>query len=179
MKTRLVPMTLNDYSEYYRKCAYCYDDFMANHQLRRFCPSKYGVVNYCKNRYKVLKEAADIVKQAEGNQSASIDNDNIDTLPNAPPLAVNVISKSVKITPVNPTIRAKNLESLGLLIGDKKERKLSFEELDTLGYKFDTYDSLKPIPHTLLFRLEIGQYTLFWTKKNEFLLTLTTEVLWI
>ena len=105
--------------------------------------------------------------------------DNYTMLENAAPSGSILTPKIEPPIPVDPTIRAKNIASLELLLGDRKERKLSLEELDLVGYKIDVYDLLKPNPSSQLFRIEMAQYSLLWIKKNEFLLTLTTEVLWM
>jgi len=44
----------NQYSSdpYKRICLYCGDSFTAHHGLQRYCPNKYGIVNYCKNQQK-------------------------------------------------------------------------------------------------------------------------------
>ncbi|MES1181492.1 MAG: hypothetical protein ABUL44_01730 [Flavobacterium sp.] len=178
MRKRLVPMMLNCYSEYFRKCAYCSDEFMANHLLRRFCPYKFGVPDYCKNRYKVLKETSDLVKPTESDKSNFLAIESLTMTPNTS-RHEPVIPKAEPIIPVNPAVRTKNLGSLDSFLGDKKERKLSFEELDCVDFRVDVYDVLKPNPHSSLFRIEIGPYTLVWTNKNGILLTLTTEILWM
>jgi ABC-type nitrate/sulfonate/bicarbonate transport system substrate-binding protein len=43
--------------EYTRSCPYCRESFLADHLSRRYCPSKHGKVNYCKNRHRRLVEA--------------------------------------------------------------------------------------------------------------------------
>ena len=40
--------------EYQRICPYCSEIFTANHMNRKYCPSKDGIVEYCKRRSKRL-----------------------------------------------------------------------------------------------------------------------------
>ena len=45
-------------------CKFCEDCFMANNMNRRFCPSKYGITNYCKNKWKELQAESRLVDNA-------------------------------------------------------------------------------------------------------------------
>lgn len=42
--------------EYYRICPYCYREFIADHLSRKFCKSRDGVEELCKERYKRVKK---------------------------------------------------------------------------------------------------------------------------
>lgn len=39
-----------------RVCPYCNDEFIAHHKLQRYCPKKFGKINYCKNRMKTINK---------------------------------------------------------------------------------------------------------------------------
>jgi hypothetical protein len=179
MRKSLIPMTLNAYSEYYRVCAYCGDTFMANHLLRKFCQQKFGVPDFCKNRFKVLKATSNLVQPLANDTSNSMAFDNYTLVEHSPPAAVAIIPKADPIQIIDATERAKNIASLNLLLAGEWQREISFEEMDSMNYKLDVYDALKPIRNTSLSAIEIGPFTLIWDKKNDFLLTLTTEVLWM
>lgn len=179
MRKPLIPITLNAYSEYFRKCAYCGDKFMANHLLRKFCQQKYGVPDFCKNRFKVLKETSNLVQPIENDLLNEMAYDGYTLLEHSAPAEVAIIPKAIPLQIIDATERVKNIASLTLLIANEREREISFEELDNVNYKLDVYDALKPIRNTSLSAIEIGPFTLIWVKKNDFLLTLTTEVLWM
>jgi len=47
-----VPIIEAEYKKIVKVCIYCENTFITElNSLRRYCPKKYGVFNYCKNRY--------------------------------------------------------------------------------------------------------------------------------
>lgn len=39
-----------------KQCLYCFLMFYSDHELRKFCPHKFGIHNYCKRKFKDLVE---------------------------------------------------------------------------------------------------------------------------
>lgn len=56
------------HGEYLRKCPYCQEFFTADHMNRKFCPTKNGRNNFCKNRWKRLK----LTNDKKSNQNIEI-----------------------------------------------------------------------------------------------------------
>ena len=46
-----------------KECLYCLTMFHCEHQLRKFCPSKYGIHDYCKRKFKELVAHAKLTGQ--------------------------------------------------------------------------------------------------------------------
>ena len=44
---QILPKTPGD-NPFWRKCAYCGDDFFCYHQGQNYCPIKYGKPNHCR-----------------------------------------------------------------------------------------------------------------------------------
>jgi hypothetical protein len=176
-------------SDYERECMYCKDSFIANHQLRRFCVSKNGIPNYCKNRYKVLLQGARLAGE----------NIVVDHMQDIPPVVVRpepykafdgpVTKENIEAwqatanneEPIttNTEITKKNIEIIDELLIDGKPKSFSFKTLVGLGLELYGYNKRKQLPGSELAYIEIGIYALFWTTKNEILITPITEILWM
>lgn len=180
-------LKLDPLSEYYRECRYCKDKFMANHQLRSFCPEKYGISNYCKYRYKVLLQGARLA----GDNVIVNHKDSIIASP-----GVDLVNKAldghasteaandyagVNSTASDKRTTAENIQVIDILMQKSKGEslELSLREISNAGLDILTYDSKRKLPGCDLFFIEIGNYALFWIHKNKILITTIAETLWI
>jgi hypothetical protein len=169
-------------SEYYRECMYCKDSFTANHQLRRFCLAKNGIPNYCKNRYKVLLQGARLAGEnivvdhkqeilptvhIESSKAfdGSVTTENIEDW------------QSSSIAYAETALNNKKIIDALLLKG--KPKSFNIKELIDSGLDLYAYNKRKLLPNSNLTYIEMGIYALFWTTKNEILITPITETLWI
>lgn len=172
-------------SEYYRECLYCKISFTANHQLRRFCASKNGIPNYCKHRYKMLVQGARIagenvvlghkqdipaptVVHPEPRRAfdGELTKENIDTW-----------QESIDVPNQETVLR--NQKVIDGLLEKGKPKSFSIKTLIDSGLEFYAFSKRIQLPGCDLAYIEIGVYALFWTTKNEILITPITEILWM
>lgn len=129
--------------ELLRTCPYCGESFIANHELRQFCPEKYGRANYCKHKYKALLEE----KRLAGQEILK-------------PHVKKIEHDSLK----------NNEGILKKLIGIFKERVVSKDLLTSMGYQFDKY--LHKYPESWGgYSAIVGKYTLEETEVKQMIPT--------
>jgi hypothetical protein len=172
-------------SEYYRECNYCKDPFTANHQLRRFCLKKFGIPNYCKNRYKVLLQGARlageniVVDHKQDIPVAVIKSEPCKAF-DGPVTTENIEAwQASSIAPIEAEIALKNKKIIDELLPDGKPKSFNIKSLIDSGLDLYKYNKRKLLPGSDLAYIEIDIYALFWTTKNEILITPITEILWM
>jgi len=133
-------------------CHFCNDDLPENsHKLRRFCPNKFGIQDYCKNKYKELKMQERIVKE---NSPAVIPNQQ-HKIPD--PITQQLTHQNAKLRQAlfdrDNILAQKNLEILlrekisiieraREILGIIKQKCVSRAQLKNLGAQFDDWNSL-------------------------------------
>jgi hypothetical protein len=148
-------LELDPTSEYYRVCPYCKEPFMAHHQLQKFCPVKNDVPNYCKHRYKVLKQGADLIlggpvtldpwlqsklnlpkTDLPINGIKEIRSPELSPEKSAEPSSLPennngqvIETRSTKEIPI-VNAKSANIEIINKLMGNLPERQFSFKEID-------------------------------------------------
>ena len=179
-------------SEYYRECKYCKEPFTANHQLRCFCNAKHGIPNYCKNRFKVLLQGARlagenvVVSHKEGVPAPAIVTPQTKAF-DGPVATENISEWESTLVPAvipsptqeNSEIDLRNKKILGELMIKGVPLSFNIRQLIDIGLDFQVYDTRKLLKRCDLAYIEIGIYALFWTTKNEILITPITEILWM
>ncbi len=166
-------------SELAKVCAYCQEDFMANHMLRKCCPQKFGKKDYCKNHLKVLRDEAKLVDAGwhpiqEFKPPPKLP-EQTNVLPVVP------ASQMVVETPTRPDTlkRSKMIEIIKVLLDGQNSGEFSDDEIDQAELDLTIFDRRILLPNSNLYYIEIGNYAIFWTHKNKFLITHQIETLWI
>lgn len=104
-------------NEYSRECPYCEELFIADHMSRKYCPEKNGIKNYCKNRYKRLKD------------SGAIDNQTMDEIPEK---SIDEIIREMG--------RERDLLILQKILGEQPSVTIPDQQLKDLHFNFNNYD---------------------------------------
>ncbi len=160
-----------------KQCLFC-DELLPKHihKLRRYCPSKYGINDYCKYKHKKLLEQA---RQAGENPIVNI-SDPIEKVPQIQ--TKEHFSANVNLSEATEdlqSIKENNLKILVHLMLGKIELKVSLKTLFKIGYDLNVYDTRLPFLKTQEFYHEIGDYALIWYLKDVILITYITETIWL
>ena len=119
--------------EYIRVCPYCYENFIATHMNRFYCPEKNGIKNFCKNRHKRL------VKELKKCEIAL-------ERPERPPLKLSY-NPSVKSfrnidEAIQDTVLNRKINILEQVLNDSESRIISWDQLQRLGFTLDEFDEI-------------------------------------
>lgn len=129
-------------NEYLRKCPYCFSTFTATHLNRQYCPSKNGILNFCKNRQKRL------LKQIKENGV-------VRNMPQRNPTKIIFESLPKNYRNIDELILVAELERkteiLEKLLQGTNEKIVSIMELLRLNFTIEEFDL-----HT---KNSIGQFT--------------------
>jgi hypothetical protein len=120
---------LDPRGEYLRQCPYCLEYITVNHMNRKYCPSRNGTKDFCKNRFKRYRKEL---------KKAGVKLDNVD----AKPLIVSrklTNSKNGK-TQLTSYIQ-QNLEILENVLNGKDMAHIPLKTLKNKGYKINHYTS--------------------------------------
>lgn len=123
------------HGEYLRICPYCQEYFTADHMNRKFCPRKNGKNNFCKNRWKRLKQAntnnssgknpllrSVIVKTLVNADDLPETTTSLKTLDHTSPL-MKQLYLMVNYTPLSPTNKPRVKKEYWLLSSLEQKRK--------------------------------------------------------
>ncbi len=124
--------------EYSKQCPYCLKLITVNHLNRDYCPEKNGIKDFCKNRFRrlkdSLKESGVIIEK-----------------PDSKPIKISITrdkpkSKKTIEEDINESIVERNKRILQSLLGSKDYCQLELSEFLQEGYEVDFYDSLHDTP---------------------------------
>lgn len=119
--------------EYSKQCPYCLELITVDHLNRDYCPEKNGIKDFCKNRYRRLKDSL----KAMGV---------VIEKPESKPLKISITrdkpkSKKTIDDVINDSIIERNKKILESLLGSEEYCKIELSELLQEGYEVDFYDS--------------------------------------
>lgn len=119
--------------EYIRVCPYCYEDFIATHMNRLYCPYKNGIKDFCKNRHKRLVEEL---------KKCGVELER----PDRPPLKL-MFEPSAKNSRnidevIQDTLLNRKIKILEQVLKDSESRIISWTKLQKLGFTLDEYDEI-------------------------------------
>jgi hypothetical protein len=168
---------LDRFSKYYRECKNqncCgFPKFMANKMSHIFCTKEcydewYNTTVRDKPKDELpisnLEHITPLLVTPEMNSTISVTKN------------TNEVFKD----PLTDTDRLKwNKEYLKKKIGDKKEIRLSFDEIEKDGYTLHLFDRKTYLKNTKIPLLHIGNYGLFWRKVDYVYITHLKNLLWI
>lgn len=120
--------------EYSKQCPYCLEYITVDHLNRDYCPEKNGKKDFCKNRYRRLKdnfEAIGVVIEK----------------PESKPLKISITrdnakSKKTIDDAINDSIVERNKKILESLLGTEDHCEIELNALLLKGYELDCYDSV-------------------------------------
>lgn len=119
-------------NEYDRICPYCKDVFVADHLSREYCPSKEGIKNFCKNRFKRMKKTL-------LDQGIQIDK------PERQPLKITINDLTKRRTVddvIHDVMRERNIKILEEVLDHGQLEIISLTELIKKGFEIDCYDEI-------------------------------------
>ena len=161
-------MKLFKLSPFIKACEYCHETFEADHMLRKYCPQKYGVIDFCKYERK---------KEREKEKLAAKENVGLQT--QKPPLVwrrIIPVKKGPAINPVRvvevpskPTIdeRTENLLRIERLMDGAISKNFAMEEIDRSRLDILIIDGKIPDPRdNNYFLLVLGDYFIYWIDIN-------------
>ena len=157
-------------NEFVRTCPYCAEEFIADHMTRKFCPEKYGIEDWCKNKYKRVANA--MTKQVQEEPPPEVIK---------PPPVIEPIVEAKPIAPVviNVTPQVTNLSLLVATISGFQHLKLHIKYLPNIGFIYEANDQLYQMPGTELFVRTYGPYAIAWGYPNHIILTYKKNIPWI
>ncbi|MFN5148786.1 MAG: hypothetical protein ACK5EK_07255 [Flavobacteriia bacterium] len=120
--------------EYSKQCPYCLEYITVDHLNRDFCPEKNGIKDFCKNRYRRLKDSLKAIGI-------------VIEKPASKPLKITISrdkthSKKTIDDDINDSIVDRNKRILHSLLGSKDHRQIDLSDLLLEGYEIDCYDSV-------------------------------------
>ena len=148
--------------EYSRQCPYCLEFITVSHLNRDYCPKKNGIVDFCKNRYKRLKEKL---------QSTGV----VIQKPDRSPIKIDIGDPKLKRSEsIDETIRMsllnRNQTILQSLMEGNDKIEIPKDSIAQLGYSFEVYDAkLENEANLNLFK--IGKFALLPIDDNHFFIT--------
>jgi hypothetical protein len=119
--------------EYSRQCPYCLEYITVDHMSRKYCPEKNGIKDFCKSRFKRLK---DNLK----SNGVVLDQ------PESQPLKIRISRdpsarrKTIDDSIYDSMIR-RNIKILRRLIGENEYLVIGLNELKKQGYEMDFFTS--------------------------------------
>lgn len=155
---------ISPYGENYRICVYCGDHFIATHGLAQYCPYKFGVANYCKNKQKALmteKRQADLARDLLRTSSV-------------PPYDKNDMAILTNTIPSDSRL-SRNIMFFDDYVEGRNVVYISWKILEWVDFDLRSFDEKVPIPNTDLFELRIGRYTIRWIEKEKFRITVNNK----
>ncbi len=191
---------LNQNSDRYRICPHpeCRKPHLVKNRGRDYCSDKCADDHY--NLLRRLKKQTEQFKVQKGNtislEPQQLNSDRISKVDGNLPMVVqeelspnqtqnesatNGVNLESAKTATNPMyeIRQRNIYILDEHPVGNKSIELSIDYLNSINYDFTIYDKRRKLKKCDLFLIEIGIYTLLWTKKNKMLITKTINSLWI
>ena len=119
--------------EYSKQCPYCLEYITVDHLNREFCPEKNGIKDFCKNRYRRLKDTL---------KSGGI----VIEKPIAKPLNISITrnennSKKTIDDSIHHSIVARNNKIIESLLYSKIYCQMELSQLLQEGYEIDFYDA--------------------------------------
>lgn len=126
-----------------KTCEYCGNEFESHHGLQRYCPEKFGRINYCKNEQKKLineRKLADLVQDVAG--------------------AVNQIENQQNQLEIN-------IQILNEIIGNKESVVVSGKKMDSMGYDIRYYSARRINEENGLIELVVGPFILEWIDNSD------------
>src|ERR1700744_3432303 len=139
MKRKIVDMS--GFEVHLRYCQFCGDELPINtHELRKLCPAKFGMSNYCKYKYKDLVQ-----------QQRLIGADPILTLRDGPQKKIDAtnatnLSPSALIDPMinladQLNVREKNIQIIRSFLHGEIETKVDVNKFYITGYDDLVFDA--------------------------------------
>ena len=159
-------------------CWLCDDPLPENsHRNRRFCPCKFGVIEWCKKKFDKLRDQlkltnqippavlSDTIKKVwRGENPAQITEIKNLSGPEQELAEVNVID-----------IRQRNIDLITKLIGDCRQLEITESLFLKSGYDTNIFDTKEPFLFNDIFEYNIGPYSIIASKSEIYLLTNTTK----
>ncbi|MFN5879377.1 MAG: hypothetical protein ACK44B_10940 [Flavobacteriales bacterium] len=121
--------------EYSKQCPYCLEYITVDHLNRDFCPEKNGIKDFCKNRYRRLKDnlkAIGVVIEKPASKPLKI------TISRDKTHSNKTIDDSI-----NDSIVERNKRILESLLGSEEYFQIELNELLHEGFEIDFYDSVQ------------------------------------
>lgn len=121
--------------EYSKQCPYCLEYITVDHLNRDYCPEKNGIKNFCKNRYRrlkdSLKESGVVIEKPESK-----------------PLKISITrdktkSKKTINEDIYDSIIERNKRILESLLDSEEYCQIELGELLQEGYEIDFYDLMQ------------------------------------
>lgn len=124
--------------EYFKQCPYCLEYITVDHLNRDYCPEKNGIKDFCKNRYRRLKDS---LKES----GVVIEK------PKSKPLKISITrdktkSKKTINEAINYSIIERNKKILESLLDSEEYCQIELGELLQEGYEIDFYDLMQNSP---------------------------------
>lgn len=148
--------------EYGRICPYCKEEMTVNHMNRVYCPEKNGVKNFCKNRFKRLKNNI---------ASRGVFVDNRDREPIKITISNGIRDKRKTIDDViHESIVKRNIKILESILGEDEHVEINTNLLISKGYEVNCFDSMHDNPAEIpVFKL--GQYAMVFVDTERVFIT--------
>lgn len=126
-----------------RICAFCGDAFYATHGLQKYCPDKFGKIDYCKYEQKKMVTEAKLVELVkEVNEAVN------------PPFQ--------RLSPLE-----QNIHILGTILGPYGQVNTDSDRLNTMGFDITVFSRRILEGHTDYVTLVFGHFELIWKRRNE------------
>lgn len=156
--------------EYHRICPFCFDEFIADHMNREFCPEKNGTKNWCKNRFKRLS----------ANKKIEVSNqEELTVLENDQDKSQNQDEPDAELLQNKADYLISNISILGSVLKNNQNLKLHIDYLVDLGFVYDAYELKHQMYNTNLFAATYGPYAIAWAYENQIILTHKNQIPWI
>ena len=75
--------------------------------------------------------------------------------------------------------RSKSIETIQIMLEGKDWKEFTGNEIIEAQLDLTVFDKQIPLPDSNLFRLEIGNFSIFWTHSKKILIINTIEITWI
>lgn len=143
--------------EYSKQCPYCLEYITVNHLNRIFCTEKNGIKDFCKNRFKRLKN--NLMK-----------NGIVLDKPESIPLKIAITEDHRKKTKtiddsINDSILNRNKKILESLLGFNETLEIGLNELKRKGYEIDFFDESIDNPAKVPVH-KVGRFAVVYLENN-------------
>jgi hypothetical protein len=149
--------------EYSRQCPYCLENITVNHLNRWYCPEKNGKKDFCKNRFKRLKNNL-ISNGVEVNK------------PELKPLKIDISRdpserKKTIDDSIHDSLMRRNKKILRSLLGSNETLEISLDDLKREGYEIEVFEeSIDNVAEALLYK--VGRFAVVFTDSETVNITL-------
>lgn len=149
--------------EYSRQCPYCLEYITVDHLNRIFCPVKNGIKDFCKNRFKRLKN--NLMKNG-----IVLDKPESRPLKIAIPLEHYQGKKTIDES-IHYSILNRNKKILESLLGFNETFEIGINDLKREGYEIDFFDESIDNPAKVPVH-KVGRFAVVYLENNSVNITL-------